>query len=346
MCDVDKVGGAMCLFVLNTGINTFFCNCHVHLPCPVAVCHCAAMTRIFDSDRVLSELEISAKPFAICALEGACSMGMARAPHAMLHYVLSGSGRITFAARPAITLQPGQLVLVPGSMGHSLVNAGQGQVGIPQCKPAGLDIEHHVIQGEGAGNMIVLCATLSLGLRNAHGLIDLLRHPIWLNIGQSVIATHAMAAMIAEMSEDRIGKRSVIRVLLLQCITELFRTKLEEGDPAVSWMTGLADPGLWQALGQMLNDPGGPHSLEGLADAIGMSRSRFAARFQEVYGQGPMGFLRELRMARAAQMLLDGREPVKRIAQAVGFTSRTAFSRAFTERWGQTPRAFRQNSER
>jgi len=77
------------------------------------------------------------------------------------------------------------------------------------------------------------------------------------------------------------------------------------------------------------------------AAAAGMSRSRFAERFRQVCGRAPMAFLRELRMARAAHLLAGGRIPVKRIAQDVGFESRSAFSRAFAGAWGQSPRAFR-----
>jgi transcriptional regulator GlxA family with amidase domain len=51
-------------------------------------------------------------------------------------------------------------------------------------------------------------------------------------------------------------------------------------------------------------------------------------------------------LARAAQLLVDQRVPVKRVAQMVGFASRSAFSRAFVEVWGQSPRAFRLGQER
>jgi len=54
-----------------------------------------------------------------------------------------------------------------------------------------------------------------------------------------------------------------------------------------------------------------------------------------------MTFLRQSGLARAAQLLTERRAPVKRIAQMVGFDSRSAFTRAFTLCYGQSPRAFR-----
>jgi len=292
-------------------------------------------------DRILSELDIEAEPFALCALEGACSLGMGRAPGATLHYVLGGQGRLSLQGLAPIELQPGRLVLVPASLHHSLHNHGLGQIGLPACKPAGLDLEEHVARGEGSGNMVVLCSSIRLGLRETHGVVDLLRTPLTLDLGRSPRAQQAMAAVVGEVTQHRAGGRAMIRVLLLQCMIEMLRQRLEAGDPAVLWLGALADPGLWRALKAMLKDPGAPHTLESLAEAAGMSRSRFAERFQVAYGQAPMGFLRALRLARAAQLLSDGQEPVKRVAQRVGFASRSAFTRAFTETWGQSPRAFR-----
>jgi len=296
-----------------------------------------------DHDRILSELDIHADPFAICALEGACSLGLGRNPGSTLHYVLGGRGRITFQTLAPLPLLPGRLVLVPASLGHSLMNDGGGQVGLPACEPAGLDLERHIAMGKGDGNMLVLCSHVTLGMRDTHGLVDLLRTPLWMDVAQSGTAAGAMRALMAEMTCPRAGRGAMIRVLLLQCMIELLRDRLEAGDPAVLWLRALADPGLWQALRTMLDDPGAPHSLERLSEVAGMSRTRFAARFQAAYGHAPMAFLRRLRLARAARLLAETRQPVKRIAEKVGFRSRSAFTRAFAGEWGQSPRTFRKD---
>jgi AraC-like DNA-binding protein len=267
-------------------------------------------------DRILNALEISAEPFAICALEGVCSLGLGRHPRPTLHYVLGGRGVLSVQGAAPLELAPGRLVLVPA-------------------------LQRHVARGEGTGGMVVLCSTLSLGLRGTHGLIDLLRAPLSLDVETSPVAAQAMAALVAEMEQERPGQRAMVRALLLQCLIEMLRARLMAGDPRVTWLAALADPGLWRGLRAMLDAPGAPHTLESLAQAAGMSRSRFAARFQAAYGQGAMTLLRDLRLARAAQMLVERRAPVDQVARAVGFQSRSAFSRAFVAMWGTTPSAFR-----
>lgn len=137
----------------------------------------------------------------------------------------------------------------------------------------------------------------------------------------------------------------MVRALLLQCMIEMLRARLASGDPGVTWLASLADPGLWLGLRAMLDDPGNPHTLESLAGAAGMSRSRFAARFRAAYGRGAMTLLRDLRLAHAAQLLTERRMSVDQVARAVGFQSRSAFSRAFVAMWGASPRAFRARSD-
>jgi transcriptional regulator GlxA family with amidase domain len=54
-----------------------------------------------------------------------------------------------------------------------------------------------------------------------------------------------------------------------------------------------------------------------------------------------MELLRDLRMKRAGYLLEKTDLPVKRVAELVGFASRSAFTRAFEANTGQSPRDFR-----
>ncbi|QMU58131.1 MAG: helix-turn-helix domain-containing protein [Boseongicola sp.] len=292
-------------------------------------------------NHVLSELDIQAEPFAVCSLEGACDLNLGKRPEAVWHYVLAGTGKLKIHAMADVALRSGRVVLVPAGSRHSLVNDGLSDASARIDVTSDLELERLVAKGEGNGKMIVLCGAVTLGIRNINGLVNLLRSPLFLDVEKSSIAERAVLGIIDEVTGRRTGSQAMVRLMLLQCVFEILRKRLEAGDPALIWLTGLADPNLWQALRAMLDDPGRKHSLERLAEFAGMSRSRFAEQFSNAYGQAPMSFLRELRMARASQMLLDGNEPVKKIAQRLGFQSRSAFTRAFTEFCGQSPRAFR-----
>lgn len=292
-------------------------------------------------DRTLDELELRADPFALCQLDGECTLGLGRAAQATLHYVLDGAGEVRLRGQRALGVGRGWLVLVPACEWHSLRSIGHRGGGLPTCEPVELHLAHHRQQGEGAGGMVVLCGSVSIGMRGTHGLVDLLREPMVLDLAGMPAAAQAMDQVLDELCHPGVGSRAMIRALLLQCLIALLRRRIMAGDPGMNWLAALGAPRLWSALQAMLEAPGAEHSVESLAAVAGMSRSRFAAQFSEAYGAGPMELLRELRLARAARLLLDGREPVKRIADLVGFRSRSAFSRAFTARMGVAPQAFR-----
>ncbi len=65
-----------------------------------------------------------------------------------------------------------------------------------------------------------------------------------------------------------------------------------------------------------------------------MSRTAFAERFSQIFGQGPMDFVQRVRLRIAARLLTATDLPVKVIASSVGYASRSAFSRVFEATYG------------
>jgi len=53
----------------------------------------------------------------------------------------------------------------------------------------------------------------------------------------------------------------------------------------------------------------------------------------------------EVRRARALELLLRTRRPIKQVAEAAGFQNEKSFMRAFKGWTGQTPAEFRQNRQ-
>lgn len=77
-----------------------------------------------------------------------------------------------------------------------------------------------------------------------------------------------------------------------------------------------------------------------MAAAAGMSRSAFAAAFRHEVGTTPAEYLADWRLAIAQDALRDG-EPLKAIAERLGYGSASALSRVFAQRLGASPRAWR-----
>ncbi|MCA9645054.1 MAG: helix-turn-helix transcriptional regulator, partial [Myxococcales bacterium] len=87
--------------------------------------------------------------------------------------------------------------------------------------------------------------------------------------------------------------------------------------------------------------PAEPWSVEELAKRAGMSRSGFAARFNELLGEAPGQYLTRWRIQLASQRLRDTDESIASVAAKVGYGSESAFSRAFKREAGRGPADFR-----
>jgi len=297
-------------------------------------------------DAIFEALEIDASPFALCQLNGAADLGLGRLPQATLHYVLSGHGEVTVFRRGVFSVGPGSLLLIPSCQSHDLRSFGTLSDPIPKCNTSGLHLARMMAgdndsQVTGSNQMLVLCARLSIGLRGAHQVINLIRDPMLATTKERPRLATPLKAMLEELADPSIGSRAVLQAILHQCVIELLRAQVLDEKDGLNWMVNLTDPALWVATKAMLDDPAAPHTLESLAQASGMSRSTFAKRFAEAYGAAPMSLLRSLRINRAEALLIEEKRPIKSIAQAVGFSSRSAFARAFAAQTGLSPNAFR-----
>jgi len=76
--------------------------------------------------------------------------------------------------------------------------------------------------------------------------------------------------------------------------------------------------------------------IDALAEAVGLGARQLARRLRATTGETPGAYLRRLRLARAAERLRAG-APVAEVVAAVGFASRSQFSRAFREAVGVPP---------
>lgn len=98
-----------------------------------------------------------------------------------------------------------------------------------------------------------------------------------------------------------------------------------------------AQPPLAIRLAQVVDSaPDRAWSLPALARALGVSRSALCARAAPALGRPVMTWVRERRLARADALLRNGLG-VAACAEALGFSSAFAFSRAFAAAYGEPP---------
>ncbi|UUU37365.1 AraC family transcriptional regulator [Streptomyces sp. CA-210063] len=160
---------------------------------------------------------------------------------------------------------------------------------------------------------------------------------------QDVVRTLA-----TETAGGQPGSRAVATRLTEVLFVLAIRAWIERADTAgetgPSWLTALRDPRIGTALSLMHEEPHRDWTVESLARTVTMSRPAFARQFKEVVGLTPLAYLSRVRIDLAARLLRDTDNPVGDIAQAVGYRSEFAFSRAFSREQGIAPGRYRRTA--
>lgn len=100
-------------------------------------------------------------------------------------------------------------------------------------------------------------------------------------------------------------------------------------------------PVLQAALKFMEENLSNPITLQDISNVVNVSRYHFARLFKKAYGYSPYEYLLLARINRAKYLLRATSEPIKVIAQRVGYVNASTFSAVFTAKVGLSPSAFR-----
>jgi AraC family transcriptional regulator len=84
-----------------------------------------------------------------------------------------------------------------------------------------------------------------------------------------------------------------------------------------------------------------PLDRETLAAVVGFSIPHFHRVFTAHTGESAASYIRRLRMERAGRKLRMGAVDITEVALAAGYESHAAFSKAFRQQFGVSPREFR-----
>ncbi len=251
-----------------------------------------------------------------------------------------------------VRLREGDLIVFPQGDAHVLSSA-PGMRAAPDmamyARPSTpLPLMYEV--GGGGERARVVCGFLGFDERPYNPLLAALPKVIHLSAAGGHGADGWLATLlniaVSESGSARAGGENVLARLSELMFVEMVRRYLATlPDAERGWLAGLRDPVVGQALAAMHGRPTEAWTVESLAREVGLSRSVFAERFMDLMGQPPMQYLAMWRMQLASRLLADGRA-VAAVAEAVGYESEAAFSRAFKKLVGQSPAAWRKAEAR
>ncbi|ACU38271.1 AraC family transcriptional regulator [Actinosynnema mirum] len=151
------------------------------------------------------------------------------------------------------------------------------------------------------------------------------------------------ALLAAELAEPQFGTTAAVNSIVDLLLVQFARAWLAANPVARSrsWLGALLDPLVREALTRMHGEPARAWTTANLASALNVSRATLSRRFPLALGEPPGAYLTRLRMDLAAIRLRDTDEPLESVAEAVGYGSGKAFSRAFQRSRGRSPSDYR-----
>jgi hypothetical protein len=283
-------------------------------------------------EKLIEGLNIDVRPFAVCRVGTGARMSIPAFDDAMMHYALSGQSVLTYPGGTPIDLSPGTMVILPRHMAHDVAATGEGA-----AMPA--DLQHCGLQGQGievlesgwhGTGVVLLCGFVGATYQGTHGLFDYLPAAIIEHAKHGDAIGNAFATLVHELADPQPGTAAMTAALMRQCLLAVLRKRAQGGICNVPWLSALEHPKISKALRDVLLHP------------AGMSRSAFSEHFSRTFGRTAMEFVKEVRLRRAAELLVTTKRPIKAIAVDVGYQSRSHFTQAFKQTHGLHPAAYRE----
>lgn len=202
---------------------------------------------------------------------------------------------------------------------------------------AGGNVAHY---GGGGAPTTIVCGSLSFDRAGLKPITQLLPSFILMKADQarSLALHNTMQALASEMAEQAPGSEVVATRLAEVLFIQVLRAHIaSRPERSKGWLRAIFDPQIGTALSAIHDRVHTPWTVESLAEAAGMSRSAFAARFKELLGQAPLEYVTEWRMQKAMPLLQQRDRKLIDVARSVGYESDAAFSKAFKRIVGASP---------
>lgn len=269
------------------------------------------------------------------------------APGGIFHVVRAGEGVLRVEGEPDVRFGPGDLLVLPHGHPHVLADHPATPATWIRELPveAGEDELPVVRAGDGPPTTDILCGSFRFDPQAREHLLPWLP-PVLHAPGRRATGAwlEATMALLADQLATRRPGAAVIVDRLAEVLFVQALVAWVEDSGGNGWLAGLADPAVARVLGLLHAEPARPWNVDHLARRVGLSRTRLYARFTERVGEPPAAYLTRWRMVLARRALRDASTPLGEIADRLGYSDATAFSRAFAREVGQPPGAWRKEA--
>lgn len=263
---------------------------------------------------------------------------------ANFHLVVGGSCYLRNASGACVHLSDGDIAVFPRGASHTLASSPASAsvpasqlLSAPHTTGRGL-----VFGGHGDVTTTLICGHFEIEQIYRNSFFEALPDCLVVRAeqhdqGDAEWVQTATELVARESASNRETSAIVVDRLAEALLVQVLRAYIRQHADDRSFLAGLADGGLAQALQALHAQPAAAWTIEALAGIARMSRTSFLTAFRERIGTSPMKYLAQIRMQRALDQLANSDATIGAVAMDAGYDSEFAFSRAFKRETGLSP---------
>ncbi|HEY5935432.1 MAG TPA: AraC family transcriptional regulator [Kofleriaceae bacterium] len=292
---------------------------------------------------ILENLSLRSTVFAQTELAAPWGLHAEPRPELAFHIVSSGHCWFQVEDEPMVEVASGDVLLLAPERAHSLRDhPSTAPVSVRELLQAGAF--GSPATSDRASRTQIICGFFRIddaGGEVLRSVLPRVIHTRDATTDRDPWISQTLRLLALESTGTQPGRSTVVSRLCEALFVYVLRDHLAVSSAESGWMRGLLDPHVSRALELMHQAPDHDWTVASLASRVGMSRSAFAAHFQELVSETPMRYLARWRMQKAATALRSGEIAIASIATQAGYDSVAAFSKAFKRAVGVAPGAYR-----
>ncbi len=306
---------------------------------------------------VLKTIHMHTSTYFCADFSSPWGMDVERGDEGLFHVVVKGECWLQIQGNvDTIHLQAGDIVAFPSGGAHWISDEQDSP------RLAGNLVVENILAGENpfsqggrvqapaplkASNNNIMCGAFSYDTKVKHPFIRDLPCFIhiksahnpdlqWLNTLIDTLANEAKnPAPGSTVMVDRLTE-----VLFIQ----LMRSHVQSRPGGQGYLAALSDPQIGKSLNLIHDEQNAQWTVERLGEQVAMSRTAFTEKFSTLVGMAPKTYLINWRMQKAKRALQAGEQTMINIAEAAGYSSEAAFSKAFKQFFDETPGKIRRGA--
>jgi AraC-like DNA-binding protein len=243
------------------------------------------------------------------------------------HMVTIGQCLMRVENHPTSLLEMGDLVIFPRELAHTLE---------PIDSEREDDVPMTMIgANQNVSGTAILCGELLFEHAGFNHILDALPEIMIIKANQAPWISPLLEQIRNEMLDRESGNNTIINRLSELLFIYALRHHIKHGKN-LCFLNLFIHPELQPAINSIKNNPEKNWTLETLAQACAMSRTKFSQLFKKVSGKTVNEYLTWWRMQLAYKYLMKGIR-ISQVADNVGYQSEAAFSRVFKKHYGISP---------